>query len=88
MRRIGITQRVESAAGHGERRDCLDQRWGRLLASRGFIPVPLCNEVEDVARYVEALALDGVILVDEACSICGHDVTWRGVERVGSTRDT
>ncbi|HWO26744.1 MAG TPA: gamma-glutamyl-gamma-aminobutyrate hydrolase family protein [Kofleriaceae bacterium] len=69
MRRIGITQRVEIAAGHGERRDCLDQRWARLLASRGFIPVPLCNEVEDVAHYVEALALHGVILTG------GNDIT-------------
>jgi len=62
MRRIGITQRVEIAASHGERRDCLDQRWGRLLAARGFVPVPLCNGVEDVARYVDELALHGVIL--------------------------
>lgn len=62
MRRIGITQRVEIAAGHGERRDCLDQRWGRLLAARGLVPIPLCNGVLDVARHVEDLALDGAIL--------------------------
>jgi len=62
MMRIGLTQRVEIAAGRGERRDCLDQRWGRWLVSRGLVPIPLCNEVEDVASYVEALALDGVIL--------------------------
>lgn len=62
MKRIGLTQRVERVPAHGERRDCLDQRWGRLLASRGFVPVPLSNVVDDVRRYLEALGLHGVIL--------------------------
>jgi gamma-glutamyl-gamma-aminobutyrate hydrolase PuuD len=62
MKRIGLTQRVELAASHGERRDCLDQRWGRLLVSRGLTPVPLCNGTNDVTGYLEALGLHGLIL--------------------------
>lgn len=62
MKRIGLTQRVEAVASQGERRDCLDQRWSELLLSRGLLPVPLFNLAGDVGPYLEALALDGVIL--------------------------
>lgn len=61
-RRIGLTQRVDVVADRGERRDGLDRRWGELLASRGLVPVPLMNAPDGAARYLEALALDGVIL--------------------------
>jgi gamma-glutamyl-gamma-aminobutyrate hydrolase PuuD len=59
---IGLTQRVEVVPGYGERRDCLDQRWAGLMISLGFCPVPLSNDVADVPAYLEALALDGVVL--------------------------
>jgi putative glutamine amidotransferase len=62
LMRVGLTQRVEDLPDRGERRDCLDQAWARLLVPNGFVPVPLCNAVEDVAGYVEALNLDGFIL--------------------------
>jgi N5-(cytidine 5'-diphosphoramidyl)-L-glutamine hydrolase len=62
MKRIGLTQRVAAVPDRGERRDCLDQRWGALLLQRGLLPVPLLNVDDGVARYVAALALDGVIL--------------------------
>ncbi|MCP3902665.1 MAG: glutamine amidotransferase [Planctomycetes bacterium] len=57
-----MTQRVEDLPDRNERRDCLDQAWARLLVPHGFVPVPLCNAVEDVAAYVDALDLDGFIL--------------------------
>ncbi len=60
--KIGLTQRVEVVASYGERRDCLDQAWARLLAAASMLPVPLCNGVEDVETYLLELALDGLIL--------------------------
>lgn len=62
MIRIGLTQRVQDVVDYGERRDCLDQNWARLLCELGLLPVPLCNVVDDVPDYVAALALDSVIL--------------------------
>jgi len=61
MTRIGLTQRVESVGEYDERRDCLDQRWARLMRSMGFTPIPLFNRVSDVEAYVEQLSLDGVV---------------------------
>ena len=43
MKLLGITQRVEVVTSHGERRDCLDQRWWNVAHSLGFVPVPLPN---------------------------------------------
>ena len=73
MKRIGLTQRVEVAPGYGERRDCLDQRWAGLLLSLGYCPVPLANDVSDVALYVATLGLDGVILTggNDLCEVQG-----------------
>jgi putative glutamine amidotransferase len=62
MMRIGLTQRVEVVASYGERRDCLDQAWSSLLEAIGAVPVPLVNRVASTAEYLDALALDGVIL--------------------------
>ena len=62
MKRIGLTQRVDVAAGHGERRDGLDQKWAGLLLALGFCPVPLANDVQDVGEYLAALSLDGAVL--------------------------
>ncbi|MCW5875082.1 MAG: gamma-glutamyl-gamma-aminobutyrate hydrolase family protein [Anaerolineales bacterium] len=62
MRRIGLTQRVEYVEPHGERRDCLDQRWAPLLEQLGLLAIPLANTIEDVVGYLGALALDGIIL--------------------------
>jgi len=60
--RIGITQRVEPAPRLQELRDCLDQRWAPLLESLGIAPIPLANRPADVAGYLEALDLNGLIL--------------------------
>jgi N5-(cytidine 5'-diphosphoramidyl)-L-glutamine hydrolase len=61
-RRIAITQRVELVAAHGERRDCLDQNWTRLLAVLELRPVPVPNELKDPAGWLADLALGGLIL--------------------------
>ena len=62
MLRIGITQRVEEIPERGERRDCLDQEWIRLLEAVEISGVPIPNQVHDVAGFVAALGLNGVIL--------------------------
>jgi putative glutamine amidotransferase len=61
-RRAGITQRVDIVPGIGERRDALDQRWAELLDKLGYIPVPLCNAVSNVADYVGSLDIDAIVL--------------------------
>jgi len=62
MRRIALTQRVETFYGGTERRDCLDQRWTALLQSLGFVPLPLPNTLRDPAQYLSWLGIDGVVL--------------------------
>lgn len=48
--------------GHGERRDMLDQRWSVLIERLGACPLGLSNRVADVAAYLDALALDALVL--------------------------
>lgn len=62
MKRIGLTQRVAFLSDIGERRDCLDQNWARLVEEMGWVPVPLSNAVTNVNEYLNALDLDGAIL--------------------------
>jgi len=61
MRRIGITQRVESVHAYSERRDCLDQRWSTLVLELDCLPMPLPNIPPDqVSGLLDELQLDGV----------------------------
>lgn len=69
MTRVGLTQRVSVFEEYGERRDCLDQAWTRLLDAMGYTPVPLPNCVEDAEAYLTALDLDAVVLTS------GNDLT-------------
>ena len=62
MKRIAVTQRVETFYGGKERRDCLDQAWTTLLQSFGAIPLPLPNALSDPGRYLSMLGVEGVIL--------------------------
>ena len=62
MKRIGLTQRVEVVEAYGERRDCLDQQWARLLESMPAVPVPLPNVTSVPDSLIDTLGLDGVIL--------------------------
>lgn len=61
MLKIGVSQRVDIDQ-HQEVRDCLDQRWHRLLQSIQAYLVPLPNSSTDAATFFEALGLDGFIL--------------------------
>jgi putative glutamine amidotransferase len=78
MKRIGITQRVFERPDRGETWDCLDQRLVSLVQSIGFLPIPMSNVIDDAARYVDDLAIDGLVLSggnDLAASAGGADVS-------------
>jgi len=60
--KIGITQRSYHDHNTHETRDTLDQAWAILLESLGYIPVPICNNILNPDRYIEALNLDGAII--------------------------
>jgi len=62
MKRIGLTQRAHALSSHGERRDMLDQRWSVLIERLGACPLGLSNRVVDVVAYLDALALDALVL--------------------------
>lgn len=82
MKRIGLSQRVEAVSGYGERRDCLDQKWTQLLSALGYMPVPLCNTVQNVDGYLDGLALSGAILTG------GNDLSAvQGARDVAPERD-
>lgn len=82
MKRIGLTQRVDIATGHGERRDGLDQKWAGLLLALGYCPVPLANDVQDVDEYLAAMSLDGVVLTG------GNDLAAaQGAKDIAPERD-
>lgn len=62
MKRIGLTQRVQTIPAIGERRDVLDQRWTGVIEMLGGCPVPLANTVKNTRSYLDALGIDGVVM--------------------------
>ena len=62
MTRIALTQRVIVDPTHGERRDCLDQRWVQVLEELGVVLVPVPNGLASAGAWAASLQLDGVIL--------------------------
>ena len=59
---IGITQRVETYQKYDETRDCLDQRWTKVLCEAGidFILVP--NSINNIDIWLEKNNFEGFIL--------------------------
>ena len=62
MKRIAVTQRVETFYGGTERRDCLDQRWTVLLRKLDAVPLPLPNVLADPVEYLSQSGADCVVL--------------------------
>ena len=63
MKRIGLTLRVSENQSYPERRDCIDQRWAKLLLQLNYLPVLLPNlGSTDVEAFLNDSALDGVVL--------------------------
>ena len=62
-KRIGITMRVDTAAGHGEQRDCLALDWAIYMANvcpeANWMALP--NIGEAIIEYVQQWNLDGFI---------------------------
>ena len=81
MKRIGLTQRVYIESRHGERRDCLDQRWAPFMMSCGYLPMPLSNSIENVGNYLREFRLDGVVLTG------GNDIEGFGGTNGAPERD-
>ena len=59
---VGVTQRVDTRSAHGERRDCLDQRWTAFLARCGLMPLLIPNRPETALSLVQRTAPAGVLL--------------------------
>ncbi len=62
MKKIGLTQRVETVESYGERRDCLDQQWTAFIEALPAIPLPLPNLHSCPGELIDELDLDGIIL--------------------------
>jgi gamma-glutamyl-gamma-aminobutyrate hydrolase PuuD len=62
MVRIALTQRVDIAPPHAERRDALDQRWYPLLSELGISPILLPNDERLVRQLLASDRPDGFIL--------------------------
>lgn len=62
MKMIALTQRVDIIDTYGERRDALDQRWGKLLLQSGLLPVTVPNNPGWLEVFLAQQAVDGILL--------------------------
>ncbi len=60
--RIGVTQRVEYINEYSEVRDCLDQRWSKLLDVLKMTMVPIPNSLSNVENWLDVMKCDAYIL--------------------------
>ena len=60
MKTIFVSQRVDIV--RGERRDALDQKWGRFLHKTGVIALPIPNNPEVTYELLTAVPPDGILL--------------------------
>jgi gamma-glutamyl-gamma-aminobutyrate hydrolase PuuD len=59
---VGITQRVSIVPAYGERRDCLDQAWPRLMQACGLLPIVLPNVPEVALSLFRKSGVAGLLL--------------------------
>ena len=59
---IGITQRVEFNKDYNEVRDCLDQKWTKLLCRAGIDFILLPNSLDNFETWLEKKNFSGFIL--------------------------
>ena len=62
MKAVAITQRVTVDPRHGERRDCLDQRWSEFLFACGCVGIPMSNRPKAAAALLDTVAVAGIVL--------------------------
>ena len=60
--KIGLTQRVEIIEDYGEKRDCLDQNWTKLLTNSDLDFAVIPNSLPDVVNWLENNKIEGIIL--------------------------
>jgi gamma-glutamyl-gamma-aminobutyrate hydrolase PuuD len=59
---IAVSQRVETRSAHGERRDCLDQRWTAFLGRCGLTPILIPNSPRAACALVAHTDPAGLLL--------------------------
>jgi gamma-glutamyl-gamma-aminobutyrate hydrolase PuuD len=62
VKAVAITQRVAVVPSYGERRDCLDQAWTKLLVACGLLPVLLPNVTEAALASFQRADITGLVL--------------------------
>lgn len=62
MRAVIVTQRVVIDPLHGERRDCLDQRWGDFLSDCDLFGLTLPNRPGAARIMLDNVSVSGVVL--------------------------
>jgi putative glutamine amidotransferase len=62
VKAVVISQRVMIDPRHGERRDCLDQRWSDFLMACGLVGIPMGNRPGAAAALLDAVPVAGVVL--------------------------
>lgn len=88
MKKIGITQRVDTVGTYMERRDSLDQRWYTLLDQFDMMAVPIPNQPSYCRQLLADMQVHGFILsggndisgyLDAANTSTERDLTERKV---------
>ncbi len=59
---VAVSQRIEALTEFGEIRDCLDQRWTKILWKVGLLPIPVPNRLDDLPNWLESLEVKAVLL--------------------------
>ncbi|MDC0092769.1 gamma-glutamyl-gamma-aminobutyrate hydrolase family protein [Alphaproteobacteria bacterium] len=62
MKRIAVTQRVDTVSSHEERRDALDQRWIPFLQTINLLSILVPNNITYVQQLIEENFIDGILL--------------------------
>lgn len=62
MKKILISQRVESVFAYQETRDCLDQSWACLIEQSGWVAIPMPNSLKAPENWLDQVKVDGIIL--------------------------
>lgn len=78
MKTVAVTQRVSVVPSYGERRDCLDQVWTKLLAACELLPILIPNVPETALALCEMAGVAGLVLTGgNDLAECGGDAPER-----------
>ena len=62
MKRIIVSQRVDTIESYLEQRDALDQRWAEFLWEAGYLGIPVPNHMLTLAEIIKSIPIDGILL--------------------------